>query len=306
MWCLVHFLCYILPRRPHSVLAKRLVSSRNVVGCLRQKRRVRWFCFSFLTLLALCAILDAFFSSVCNAAIDVVGFLIRGCSVRSVSDSFFCLERCLGTRVFGAKLEENRDSYLTSQHKAHCVVIRGDWRGDSIQVLFSREFHGMMWKCVCEGFAYHRARNRAPRCTIRRLKLTDSGEHSFHGICASWFLHCLEILCIPRLLLMPITAMALITVLSFMACIALLVLTDYSAMDSTINFVCFSLFFGDPRQRCHFLFSVCNCVGFMKVPLRRCSISFFGPTFFPLEVFDVDPFGKDRSDHTNVRPAINN
>ena len=111
-----------------------------------------------------------------------------------MSDSYFCLERCLGTRVFGAKLEENRDSYLTSQHKAHCVVIRGDWRGDSIQVLFVCEFYGMMWKCVCEGFAYHRARNRAHHCTIRRLKLTDSGEHSFHGICAFWFLRCLEIL----------------------------------------------------------------------------------------------------------------
>ena len=42
---------------------------------------------------------------------------------------------------------------------------------------------------------------------------------------------------------MPLTGMALITVLSFMACTALLVLTDYSTMDSTINFVCFSLFF---------------------------------------------------------------
>ena len=42
-------------------------------------------------------------------------FLTRGCSVKSVSHSFFCLERCLGTRVFGAKLEENRDSCLTSQ-----------------------------------------------------------------------------------------------------------------------------------------------------------------------------------------------
>ena len=75
-------------------------------------------------------------------------------------------------------------------------MIRGDWRGDSIQVLFSREFHGMMWKCVCEGFAYHRARNRAPRCTIRRLKLTETAAHCFHGICARWFLHCLEILCL--------------------------------------------------------------------------------------------------------------
>ena len=32
------------------------------------------------------------------------------------------------------------------------------------------------------------------RCTIRRLKLTESSEHSFHGICAFWFFHCLEIL----------------------------------------------------------------------------------------------------------------
>ena len=109
---------------------------------------------------------------------------------------FFCLERCLGFRVFGAKLEENRDSYLTSQHKAYCVVIRGDWRGDSIQVLFVCEFYGMTWKCVCEGFAYHRARNRAPRCTFRQLRLTESSEHSFHGICPRWFLHCLEILCL--------------------------------------------------------------------------------------------------------------
>ena len=113
-----------------------------------------------------------------------------------MSDSLFCLERSLGTRVFGAKLEENRDSYLASQHKAHCVVIRGDWRGDSIQVLFVCEFYGMMWKCVREGFAYHRARNRALRCTIRRFKLTERSEHSFHGICAFWFLHCLEILCL--------------------------------------------------------------------------------------------------------------
>ena len=66
-------------------------------------------------------------------------------------------------------------------------------RGCSVKSVRSK-FNGMMWTCVCEGFAYHRARNRAPRCTIRRCKLTDSGEHSFHGICAIWFLHCLEIL----------------------------------------------------------------------------------------------------------------
>ena len=53
---------------------------------------------------------------------------------------------------------------------------------------------------------------------------------------------------------MPLTGMALITVFSFMACTALFVLTDYSTIDSTINFVCFPLSVGDPRQRCQFYF----------------------------------------------------
>ena len=91
-------------------------------------------------------------------------------------------------------------------------------------------------------------------------------------------------------------------------------------MDSTINFVCFS-FFGDLRQRCQFYFQFVICVGFISVPLRRCSIldhaslwwifdvlamQFSFSIFFLLEVFDVDPFGADRSEHTSVRSAINN
>ena len=85
---------------------------------------------------------------------------------------------------------------------------------------------------------------------------------------------------IPWLLFMPFAGMASISVLSFMACTALLVSTDYIAIDSTINFVCFPLSVGDLRQRYHFLFSVCNWVGFICVPLRRCSISFFDSLSF--------------------------
>ena len=122
MWCLVQFfLCYILPRRSHNVLAKRLVSYRNVVGCLRQKRLVRWFWFSFLTLLALCAILDAFFSSVCNAAIDVVGFLTRGCSVKSVSDCVFFFGRGVWDFASSARSSRKIETHILHHSIRHIV-----------------------------------------------------------------------------------------------------------------------------------------------------------------------------------------
>ena len=102
--------------------------------------------------------------------------------------------RCVWELQFSARSSREIEIRTLNHCKRRIVSIRGDWRGDGIQVPVLCEFNGMMWKCVCEGFAYHRARNRALRCTIRRFELTESSEHSFHGICALWFLHCLETL----------------------------------------------------------------------------------------------------------------
>ena len=134
------FLCYILPRRSH--IRKTTCQLPQCCWMPPSEEAGALVLFFFLDVAGFVCHAGCVFLFSVQCSHRCGWFLTRGCSVKSVSDCFFCLERCLGCRVFGAKLEENRDSYLTSQHKAHCVVIRGDWRGDSIQFLFSRKFHG--------------------------------------------------------------------------------------------------------------------------------------------------------------------